>query len=50
MMDLNSEQDGLEASQALPLGRGGGMVNPGWCGKGPFALGQNKCQPQQDGS
>ena len=22
------------------------MVNPGWCGKGPFALGQNKCQPQ----
>lgn len=50
-MDLNTEQDGLEASQALPLGRTEeSMVNPGWCGKGPFALGQNKCQPQQDGS
>ena len=28
----------------------GDMVNPGWCGKGLFALRQNKCQPRQDGA
>ena len=49
--DLNTEQNGLEASQTLPLARTEeACLILGWCGKWLFALRQNKRQPWQDAS